>query len=252
MAHTTTGLLRSGVPPIDHRLGGLVPGRVHLLGGTTGSGKSTAGLHFIDDGVRRGEPIALITADVPADLRGHAEWLGFDLRPAWRDGRLVVIRFRGDVARRLGRAAAPEAAADELRRLLDAHRPRRIVIDSLGPLLGDGHASLHGLRSIIDLLEETGATTLATYPGDPAAGFDRRLEVVAQRAAVVLRLEHEGLGRRLTILKARYAPAGTDDVRYTISAGAGFAVMRPGAAAAPAAELRDADRFRPAAPLPGR
>ena len=232
MSLTTGSIAPSGVPPLDRRLGGLVQGRVHLLGGTTGSGKTTAALLFVDAGLRRGESAALVTHDNPADLRAHAAFLGLDIRRPWRDGRLIVIRYRRDAASRIGRTGASDAPAAELHRLLHAVGVSRIAVDSVGPLLMGGHGSAGALAALADLLDDSGATSLVTYPGDPAAEYDRRLEPLAQRAAGVFRLDLEPPDlHRLTVLKVRYARGGGDGDAYTIGDG-GFHLAR-GFAAAP-------------------
>lgn len=60
--HTDASPISTGVPGFDHVLsGGYAGSRSHLLEGRPGSGKTTIGLQFLLDGVRRGERCLYIT-----------------------------------------------------------------------------------------------------------------------------------------------------------------------------------------------
>jgi circadian clock protein KaiC len=63
--------ISTGVAGLDAVLnGGLVPNRVYLIEGVPGAGKTTLGLHFLLDGVRRGESGLYITlSETAAELR---------------------------------------------------------------------------------------------------------------------------------------------------------------------------------------
>lgn len=56
----------TGNPSLDGMLeGGLVARRPYLIVGPSGTGKTTLGLQFLCDGVRRGEPVLLVTLEEP-------------------------------------------------------------------------------------------------------------------------------------------------------------------------------------------
>ena len=69
--------ISTGVPGLDHILhGGLLPGRVYLIHGEPGTGKTTMGLHFVSSG----EGSLLITFAQSGDhLRSDAASLGLNL-----------------------------------------------------------------------------------------------------------------------------------------------------------------------------
>ena len=77
-------LMRSGIAPLDARLGGMLAGRAHVLSGAPGTGKSLACLEFLHAGLEQGEQVAMLTHDDPGDLLGQAEYLGVDLEQALR------------------------------------------------------------------------------------------------------------------------------------------------------------------------
>lgn len=179
---------RSRTTRIDDAVGRSREFRLYVLTGGAGGGKTELALRFADAGLRRGERVVMLTHASAAQLSAQAAQLGVELKRPARDGLLLLLRYRPDFARRVGHAASTEEAILDLRRQILEHRPRRISIDTIAPLLDDGSASAIPAASIVDLLELTQADALATYPSDLGAGYDRRLEPLLQSTAGVLRL----------------------------------------------------------------
>jgi circadian clock protein KaiC len=76
MTRTSTGV--AGLDQILH--GGLIPSRVYVAHGESGTGKTTLGLHFLTAENSQPESCVLITFDQPADhLRHDAKTLGLDI-----------------------------------------------------------------------------------------------------------------------------------------------------------------------------
>lgn len=219
-------LVSSGIAPLDGRLGGIMTGRVHVLSGMPGTGKSLACLEFLHAAIQRGESAAMLTHDDPADLLAQGEYLGIDLDTPLRNDRLALLRYQLDFTRRFGRASHPAAAFDELRALLGSCAPRYIAIDSVAPILDAGTAAASGIAALLEFLEGCGATALLTYPGDLDARYDRRLEPLIQRAAAVIHLsaERDRTGV-LEVRKARYGPQSLGVERFSIRPGAGLVRM---------------------------
>ena len=73
--------ISTGVAGLDEVLnGGLVANRVYLVEGVPGAGKTTLGLHFLLEGVRRGEPGLYITlSETAAELQTVAASHGWSL-----------------------------------------------------------------------------------------------------------------------------------------------------------------------------
>ena len=62
--------LLTGIPELDVVLrGGLLAGRIHLIEGVPGTGKTTFGLRFLIDGAERGEPSLYITLSETSPYR---------------------------------------------------------------------------------------------------------------------------------------------------------------------------------------
>lgn len=217
-------LTHSGIAPLDARLGGMLPGRAHVLSGAPGTGKSLACLEFLHAGLERGEQVALLTHDDPADLLAQAEYLGIDLDPALREDRFALLRYQLDFATRFGRTPQPSIAFNELRGLLGGCTPCRIAIDSIAPIVDAGTAAGAGIGAMLEFLDRCNATSLLTYPGDFSGRYDRRLEPIVQRAAAVLHMETGRDGHQLTVRKVRFAVGSTAPVTYSIRAGSGLVV----------------------------
>jgi|SRR5437867_4504224 len=219
-------MIRSGIAPIDDLLGGFRPGSSYLLTGGPGSGKSSCCLQFADAGLRRGERVAMLVLGRAVDVRAHAASLGIDLATGLRDGRLLLLRYRSDFARRAAHALSTNRVLDDLRHIIGPHRPKRIVIDSFAPLLDDGSASSEAAASLADFLERAGSTSLLTYPGDLRNGYDRCLEPIVQSAAGLLRLSRDEVGtHRVEALSLRQEAARTGVARFVIRPRQGIALI---------------------------
>ncbi|AHL22127.1 MULTISPECIES: ATPase domain-containing protein [Thermococcus] len=75
------GRISTGVPGLDVMLhGGLIPGRVYLVKGSPGTGKTTLAMHFAMAGVANGESVLYITLEEPAEnIREDFGRMGFDV-----------------------------------------------------------------------------------------------------------------------------------------------------------------------------
>ena len=72
---------RTGVPGLDDILvGGLATGRIFLLEGNPGTGKTTMALSFLREGAKLGERCLYITlSETEQELRAGAESHGWEL-----------------------------------------------------------------------------------------------------------------------------------------------------------------------------
>ena len=79
--HKNGAILSTGVAGLDDVLhGGLPPGRLYLIEGDPGSGKTTLGMQFLLQGVQRGESCLFVTLSEGAqELRESAASHGWTL-----------------------------------------------------------------------------------------------------------------------------------------------------------------------------
>ena len=176
---------RQSIASLDAFVGALAAGRVHILSGSTGTGKTAVSMRFIHAGLRQGERGVLLTAMRPGDIRSLATHVGLELESAIAEDRFVILRHGRELTARLGRPGALHSAVDELRSLTDSIAPARIVIDSIAPFLADEGASAAVIARLTSVLEALAATAIVTVPGRLGDSSDRRLEPLLQDAAAI-------------------------------------------------------------------
>ena len=218
-----THMIRSGIAPLDERLGGLAPARIHLVTGGLGSGKTAACLHFLDVALRENERAVMLTGDRGLDVKALATYLGIDLDAPLRDGRLTLLRYRPDFTARFRNSPAPERALDDLRTMIGSDAPTRIAIDPLDPFLSEGGPVTAGTMALVNFLEELGATALLTHPAETADNLDRRLDTIIARSVAVVRLEKgHGNVHYLGVVRARVSDIPTAPIAFQIRRDAGI------------------------------
>jgi circadian clock protein KaiC len=116
----------TGIAGLDEMLGGGLPrSSATVIQGATGTGKTILGLQFLLEGARRGEPGVHFTLEETADqIRGIAHGFGWDLR-ALEARRLFSLCYVSPVE------LSTDAFLDRARRLVEATRAKRAVLDSL-------------------------------------------------------------------------------------------------------------------------
>ena len=132
-------LIPSGMEGLDDVLrGGLVPRRLYLVEGASGTGKTTMGLQFLLEGVRRGEPCMFVTLSEDAEeLRSSIESHGWSAEGI---DMLELIAsedsLKADARYTMYHPADVELAETTKSVLAEADRikPLRVVLDSLSEL----------------------------------------------------------------------------------------------------------------------
>jgi circadian clock protein KaiC len=118
----------SGIPGLDAMLeGGFWAGSATLLAGPTGSGKTTAGIQFIFEGLRRGERCLFVNfQENPTQLMRQIEAIGGNLDDDAR--RLLDLLYYSAVELPI------DSIVVNIFQLLKGRGVRRVVIDALGDL----------------------------------------------------------------------------------------------------------------------
>jgi hypothetical protein len=97
------------------------------------------------------------------------------------------------------------------------------VIDSVVPFIDAAGPSQNAALSMLQLLDELGATSIVTYPGDLAGVYDRRLDPLVQRAAGMFHLSADlQRQRHIEVRKVRYRVPSNAPIPYRIEPGAGI------------------------------
>ncbi|SLN75630.1 ATPase domain-containing protein [Roseisalinus antarcticus] len=205
--HVPTGI--SGLDRI--LIGGYPAGRIMLVEGAPGTGKTTLALQFLIEGARRGKKAMFFSiAQSHLELDMIAESHGFDMSQVdtltpelGHDGSSRVFSVDSDQADLVG-------LMDELNRELDKHKPDLFVFDSLLELRLLTQQETHYRRELLALrrkLREIGCTSLLVDHLEPQWG-ERNAEGIVHG---VIKLDSVtppiGVVRqRLTVTKLRGAP----------------------------------------------
>ena len=217
----------TGIAGLDQiTRGGLPLGRVTLVAGSTGTGKTLLGLEFLVAGAREyGEPGVLLTfEESEAKVALNVRSLGFDLDQLVRDGLLEVISFQVDPGEIFATGAFD---FEPLFALLDDAIGRagakRVVLDTIEVLFGtfgDDSTVRSEISRLTHWLEDRGVTAIVT--GERGANGLTRHSIEEYITDCVIVLDHrvnEDIStRRLRVIKYRGSAHGTNEYPFLISA----------------------------------
>ena len=239
----------TGIPGLDQITGGGLPrGRVSLVAGSAGAGKTLLGLEFLVAGARKyGEPGVLVSFEESAEkVTLNVRSLGFDLDQLQQDGLLAVISFQVEPAEIV---AAGAFDLEPLFLILDDAigriGARRVVLDTLEVLFGafgDDSIIRAELNRLARWLEERGVTAIMTGERGEKNLTRHGIEEYVTDCVIVLdhRVTEEISTRRLRVVKYRGSVHGTNEFPFLISA-RGFVVLPITSIALDYARLRGAD-----------
>lgn len=229
------GLAKSptGITGLDQVTGGGLPaGRVTLVAGGAGAGKTLLGLQFLVTGARDyGEPGVLLTfEESAAKVAANVRSLGFDLGKLQDAGSLAVLSFRVDPAEIV---AAGEFDLEPLFVVLaDAIGrvgAKRVVLDTIEVLFGvfgDDAIVRAELSRLTRWLEDRGVTAIVTGERGDKSLTRHGIEEYVSDCVIMLdhRVVDEISTRRLRVIKYRGSAHGTNEYPFLISAH-GFVVL---------------------------
>ena len=152
----------TGIIGLDEMLEGGLP-RSHCVAviGSFGTGKTTFGLQFALDGLKRGERGIFITLEEDeASIIADALGFGWDLRPYVQNQQLAIVKLEPTDAR-----TTISKVQSELPGFIRSFGAQRIVIDSvslLNMLYETEHEKRTNLFNLAQLIKQTGATCVMT------------------------------------------------------------------------------------------
>jgi circadian clock protein KaiC len=204
--------LAFGVPGLDTILhGGLTPGRLYLVDGDPGSGKTTLALHFLRAGAARGEPVLYVTlSETKQELRGVARSHGWSLQGI----HLLELVAEED-------SLTPEShltmfhpseleLSETTRRVLsevEELHPTRVVFDSLSEMRLLAQSPLRYRRQILALKQFFLGRhcTVLMLDDRTSESMDLQLQSIAHGVLTLEQLapEYGGSRRRLRVVKMR-------------------------------------------------
>lgn len=197
----------TGVAGLDAMLqGGLAVGTTAVILGYSGSGKTTLGLHFLDSGLRAGEPGLLFGFyESPARLLQSADAYGLDLRTPAEEGRFSHV---WQPPHEFGLDVLGERLFTELERT----RARRVVVDSLDGFRqasSDSERTIRFMTALLNELRARGVTVLLTDETLKPSGPEMEMRIQGMSALVenLVLLEYvmvsSSLRRLVAVIKQR-------------------------------------------------
>ncbi len=224
----------SAVTGLDEILtGGLPEGRMTLICGGPGTGKTVLALEFLYRSALAGEPGILLLFEERADaVRRNALSLGWDLAPLEEAGKLFILEARIDREAVLSGDFSIAPVLAIVQGQAKAIGARRIVIDAIDVLLrvyNDSRREQNELYGLHDWLIESGFTTLMTAKESEKqdGGLHYRfLDYMADCVIFLdLRVSGQVATRRLRVVKYRGSPFASNEYPYLV--GHGGNVMMP-------------------------
>jgi circadian clock protein KaiC len=163
--------VETGITKFDEMLcGGFIPGSANLLEGAPGTGKTTMGMQFIYNGIKRNDEAGLIITfeEFPQQFYHDALQLGWDLKELESQGKLKVI------------FTDPETALKEISdmdgefvSIIEDLDVKRVLVDSMTHFeyITDSKTDLREIeRTFINSLKREGVTSILLRENDTLLG----------------------------------------------------------------------------------
>jgi circadian clock protein KaiC len=205
-------LMSTGVAGLDDVLGGgLTPGRLYLIEGTPGAGKTTIALQFLIEGAARGESVLYVTlSETETELKGVAVSHGWSLDGIhMREMLPTQESLQPDEQYTMFHPSEVELSETTHKILVDVDKlkPTRVVFDSLSELRLLAGNSLRYRRQILALKQFFAGRDCSVLMLDDMTSTQHDLQVQSI-AHAVLRLEqlnsdYGAARRRLMVVKYR-------------------------------------------------
>ncbi len=158
--------------------GGLPKSHAIVVMGSFGTGKTTFGLQFVNEGLKQGERCIFISLEEDeTSILGSAKGFGWDLKPFIDQQKLSLVKLEPTDAK-----TTVTRVKSELPDFIKKFGASRVVLDSislLNMLFENDHEKRSNLFNLTQLIKGTGATCLMTAEvkdDNPTASRDGLIE----------------------------------------------------------------------------
>jgi len=222
----------TGIPGLDQILnGGLPKGRVTLVVGNSGTGKTLLGIEFLVNGIRQHDENAILVTfeESASKVTENVSSLGFDLNNLQDDGKLTVMAFKVDLPEKNRGYFDFSPLLVLLEEAIVCIGAKRVVLDTIELLFGaysDQTTARIELVKLMRWLEDRGVTAIITGESGNNALTRFGIEEYVSDCVIVLdhRVREEISTRLLRVMKYRGSVHGTNEYPFLIAKN-GFIVL---------------------------
>jgi len=215
--------VKTGLDGLDEMLFGGIPKRsTVVVMGSFGTGKTTFGLQFLNQGLAEGEKGVYISLEEDREsILADAEAHGWDLRSKLNEKQLEIVKLEPTDAK-----VTIQRIKSELPEFIKKFGASRIVVDSvslLNLLFDTDHDRRTNLFNLSQMIKKTGATLIMTAEvkdDNPFASRDGLIEYVADGVISLRYLEMQSrneLMLSLRIIKMRRTEHSRKITPYSIT-----------------------------------
>ncbi len=215
--------VKTGLDGLDEMLfGGIPKGSTVVVMGSFGTGKTTFGLQFLNQGLAEGEKGVYISLEEDREsILADAEAHGWDLRSKLNEKQLEIVKLEPTDAK-----ITIQRIKSELPEFIKKFGASRIVVDSvslLNLLFDTDHDRRTNLFNLSQMIKRTGATLIMTAEvkdDNPFASRDGLIEYVADGVISLRYLEMQSrneLMLSLRIIKMRRTEHSRKITPYSIT-----------------------------------
>ncbi|CAG0977068.1 MAG: hypothetical protein OIN86_07625 [Candidatus Methanoperedens sp.] len=216
----STVKISTGISGLDKMLdGGILDDDVMLVSGTTGTGKTTFGLHFISNGLKQGENALIISLEErPSKLIRNARTFGIELQP-FLDKKMLEAIFISPIL------FSPDEDALKIEKIIKEKDIKRIFFDGIENLeasIPDNLERKNYVTVLLDMFSYMGVTTFITSEISELFGTVKLThEALSGAVDIIILLKHvevEGnIHGVLSILKSRGIEHDTEIKEFEIT-----------------------------------
>lgn len=183
----------TGIRDFDALFGGLFSGRSALIGGARGSGKTTAGLRFLYEGIQADENCLMVTKPPASDLRLAAETMQMPIDTAIATGKLVLLEYKDYIPGRDDDATMqlPPEGFEELVEIVQRTPVHRLVLDTVLPwiMLRDESRLPEHIFSLVRAFDRMGVTALFTIPAPASPASVKLYDLLEKMLPISLQIK---------------------------------------------------------------
>lgn len=187
-----------GIQFFDDRFGGIFAHRPVLMIGRQGSGKTIAALQALVQGHQQGKRSLMLSGWRADDLQIVAARMGLPLAAALKSKQVMLLEYAHLILspEHEEQHILPAGSFLEFQQIIEEHRIRRVVIDTILPWVAIRQVERLGkhVYSFIQALERLGVTSVLTIPRPVSTAARALRDALESQIPVVLTLDRDPMG----------------------------------------------------------